>query len=146
MPPSTAQIFISYSGRDSFEASLLQYAIESLLAPEAVKAWTFHRDQARSEPEIATALRKSVRESLATIFLLSPNTLENGAAQWMELAYADAFEVKTFILLHHLSYQELKSSAGGVPPLVLASQCNPASEWRTIIEALRQLVQTSKGS
>ncbi|HBK56544.1 MAG TPA: hypothetical protein DDZ76_09750 [Xanthomonadales bacterium] len=47
----------------------------------------------------------------------------------MKLAYADAFGVhafgvKTFVLLHHLDYQGLKSRQAGVPPLLLASQCN----------------------
>jgi hypothetical protein len=47
------QVFISYSGRDEFEASLLQYALEKMLEEEGIVAWTFQRDQARSEKEIA---------------------------------------------------------------------------------------------
>jgi hypothetical protein len=46
----------------------------------------------------------------------------------MELAYADAFEVKTFVLLHHLNFFDLKQRATGVPPLLLSSQCNSAME------------------
>jgi hypothetical protein len=72
------QVFISYAGRDAFEASLLQYAIESMLANEGVEAWTFQRDQARSEKEIARSLKDRVRESSASIFLVSPDTLESG--------------------------------------------------------------------
>jgi hypothetical protein len=142
VPPR--HVFISYSGRDSFEASLLQYALETLLASENVSAWTYQRDQLRSEKEIAKSLKEQVRTSKATIFLVSPSTLNGGAAQWMELAYADAYEVKTFILLHHLDYQELKSNDRGIPPLLLASQCNAAHEWKTIVDELRTLFQEVK--
>ena len=135
-----AQVFISYSGHDEFEASLLQYAVESMLAAQNVSAWTYRRDQARSEKDVATALKASVRNSIATVFLVSPSTLDGGAAQWMELAYADAFDVPTFILLHHLDFRELKARQSGVPPLLLASQCNAALQWRSIIEDLRRLV------
>ena len=136
----SAQVFISYSGHDEFEASLLQYAVESMLAAQNVSAWTYQRDQARSEKEVATALKARVRGSVATIFLVSPSTLDGGAAQWMELAYADAFDVPTFILLHHLDFQEIKASDRGVPPLLLASQCNAAMQWKSIVEDLRRLV------
>ena len=138
------KIFISYSGHDSFEAGLLQYALESLLAPEQVIAWTYQRDQARSEKDIARSLKERVRESIATVFLVSPSTIEGGAAQWMELAYADAFDVKTFVLLHHLSYSDLKGREHGVPPLLLGSQCSSAVEWKAIAEDLRSLVKEAK--
>ena len=108
------QIFISYAGHDAFEAGLLQFAIETLLVGERVTAWTCQRDQSRSEKEIAAALKKSVRQSVATVFIVSPATIDGGAAQWMELAYSDAFEVKTFVLLHHLNYTELKNKERGV--------------------------------
>lgn len=133
------QIFISYSGHDAFEADLLQYAIESMLESK-VTAWTFQRDQSCSEKDIATALKQRVRESIATIFLVSPSTMDGGAAQWMELAYSDAFDVKTFILLHHLEYPELKARKCGVPPLLLASQCNAAMQWRAIVEDIRKRI------
>jgi len=136
-----AQVFISYSGHDAFEASLLQFAIETMLSTERVTAWTFQRDQQRSEKEIATSLKQSVRESVATVFLVSPSTIDGGAAQWMELAYSDAFDVKTFVLLHHLDYNELKSKDRGVPPLLLASQCNAAQQWKVIIDDIRSLVK-----
>ncbi|MCK9200849.1 MAG: hypothetical protein M0P59_14330 [Gallionella sp.] len=134
------QVFISYAGHDAFEAELLQFAIETLLAPESVIAWTFQRDQSRSEKEIAAALKKSVRDSIATVFIVSPSTIDGGAAQWMELAYADAFDVKTFVLLHHLDYNDLKTRERGVPPLLLASQCNSTTDWKKIVEDIRGLI------
>lgn len=137
----TTQIFISYSGHDAFEASLLQYALENILANEGAKAWTFQRDQSRSEKEIANSLKVKVRESIATIFLISPTTLESGATQWMELAYADAFNVQTFILLHHLDYQNLKEKDRGVPPLLLSSQCNSAVEWKSVAQEIKRLLK-----
>lgn len=134
------QVFISYSGEDSFEAGLLQYAFETLLKREQVVAWTFERDQPRSEKEIANSLKQQVRESVATIFLVSRATIDGGAAQWMELAYSDAFDVPTYVLLHHLDYGELKANEHGVPPLLLSSQCNSAHEWQTIVEEIRELL------
>jgi TIR domain len=135
------QVFISYSGRDAFEAGLLQYALETMLVDEEVVVWTFQRDQARSEKEIARSLRDRVRESAAVIFLVSPDTLDSGATQWMELAYADAFAVTTFILLHHLDFRDLKRRETGVPPLLLSSQCNSASEWRIVVEDIKRLLK-----
>src|SRR6266481_5402532 len=107
------QIFVSYSGRDAFEANLLQYALETMLVDEEVVVWTFQRDQVRSQKEIARSLRDCVRESAAVVFLVSPDTLDSGATQWMELAYADAFEVETFILLHHLDFRDLQRREKG---------------------------------
>src|SRR5437660_11902182 len=142
----TKQVFISYSGRDEFEASLLQFALEQMLQKEGVIAWTFQRDQARSEKEIALSLKNRVRESAASIFLVSPDTLESGASEWMELAYADAFDVRTFFLLHHLKFQDLKQRANGVPPLLLSSQCNSALEWKDVVEAIRKLLKEQTGN
>ena len=135
------QVFISYSSRDEFKASLLQFALEQLLEKEGVVAWTFQRDQARSEKDVALSLKNRVRESAASIFLVSPDTLESGASQWMELAYADAFDVRTFVLLHHLQFQDLKQRATGVPPLLLSSQCNSAMEWKNVVEDIRKLLK-----
>lgn len=134
------QVFISYSGHDAFEANLLQFVLESLLVDYGVTAWTFQRDQRHSEKEIARSLKERVKQSIATIFLVSPTTLESGATQWMELAYSDAFDVETFVLLHHLDYQELKSRERGVPPLLLSSQCNSALEWRQIVNDIKKLL------
>ena len=139
------QVFISYSGRDEFEASLLQLTLEQLLEKEGVVAWTFQRDQERSEKEIALSLKNHVRESAASIFLVSPDTLESGASQWMELAYADAFDVRTFVLLHHLKFQDLKE-ATGVPPLLLSSQCNSAMEWKSVVEDIGKLLKEQTGN
>jgi hypothetical protein len=131
------QIFLSYSGEDAFEASLLQYAIEQMLADQNATVWTYQRDQARDERNIGRSLKDRVRESSATIFLVSPSTLDTRAAQWMELAYADAYDVPTFIILHRLTFSELKSRERGVPPLLLESQCNASAEWKNVVESLR---------
>lgn len=135
-------VFISHAGHDAFEATLLQYAIESKLKPESVKAWTFERDQSRSEKDIAAALKDAVRNSIATVFIVSPSTIEGGAAQWMELAYSDAFDVKTFVLLHHLEYHDLKARERGVPPLLLASQCSPALDWQKVVEDIGSIARS----
>jgi hypothetical protein len=59
----------------------------------------------------------------------------------MELAYADAFEVTTFVLLHRLEFLDLKKKARGVPPLLLSSQCNSAIEWKLVVEDIRNLLK-----
>lgn len=135
------QIFISYSGHDEFEAGLLQFALEKLLEEKNVTAWTFQRDQKRSEKEIANSLKDRVKQSIATVFLVSPSTLESGATQWMELAYSDAFNVETYVLLHHLKYQDLKEREKGVPPLLLSSQCNSANEWKQVANDIKKLLE-----
>lgn len=84
-------VFISYAGRDEFEAQLLKFALETLLADVGVGARTFQQDQHKAERDIAERLEERVKSSRAMIFLVSPATLERGATQWMELAYADAF-------------------------------------------------------
>ena len=138
------QIFISYSGHDEFEASLLQYVIETSLKDKGINAWTFQRDQNLSEKEIAGSLKEKVKESLATIFLVSPTTLNSGATQWMELAYSDAFDVDTYVLLHHLEFNELKKRETGVPPLLLSSQCNPAMRWNSVISQIGSQIDGDK--
>lgn len=138
------QIFVSHSGRNAFEASILQYVLETMLANEGVTAWTFERDQSRSEQEIARSLKERVRESSAAVFLVSPDTLESGATQWMELAYADAFAVTTFVLLHHLDFRDLREREKGIPPLLLSSQCNAALEWRSVVEDIKKLLKGRK--
>ena len=55
----------------------------------------------------------------------------------MELAYADAFGIPAFILLHHLTFDELKRAEPGVPPLVLEGQCTLAVDWRSLEDGLR---------
>jgi hypothetical protein len=128
-------IFLSYSGDESLEADLLQYAIEHEL--QNVHVWTYERDQRRGQGNVARSLKEGVKSSCAVLFLITPSTLETGATQWMELAYTDAFGVPTFILLHRLSYADLRAK-DRVPPLVLAKQCTPAKEWRTLLDDLRK--------
>lgn len=48
------------------------------------------------------------------LLLVSPSTIEDGATQWMELAYADAFDVTIFVLLHHLDLKALRERRRGV--------------------------------
>jgi hypothetical protein len=135
--PARPQVFLSYAGEAALEASLLQYAIEQMLADLDAMVWTFQRDQARDQRSIGNSLRDRVRESNAVLFLVSPDTLSAGAAQWMELAYADAYGVPTFIMLHRLTFAELRSRERGVPPLLLESQCNASAEWKSIIDEIR---------
>lgn len=59
----------------------------------------------------------------------------------MELAYADAFGVPTFILLHHLRDAELIGRGRGVLPLLLSSQRSAAVEWKKLIDDLRALFE-----
>ena len=146
MKKTRAELFLSYSGDDRFEASLLQYALESMLADVSAKVWTYQRDQSKSQRSIARSLKYRVHRSRATIFLVSPTTLDSGATQWMELAYSDAFEVPTFVLLHHLDYQEVKAKERGVPPLLLSSQCTPALDWKNIVEDIRGLLKKERNS
>jgi len=140
MTSQANSIFLSYSGENAFEASLLQYAYETLLKDEGVRVWTYQRDQLKDERNISKSLRECVKESKATIFLVSPSTLDAGATQWMELAYSDAFDVPTFVLLHRITYQELRSREKGVPPLLLSGQCNKASEWKNLVSELRNCI------
>jgi hypothetical protein len=137
-------VFLSHAGDDAFEASLLQYAIEHMLADIDVAVWTYERDQQLDERSIGKSLKDRVRESGAVVFLVSPSTLSAGAAQWMELAYADAYNVPTFIILHHLTFDQLKGRERGVPPLLLESQCNAATEWKNIIGRLRLLLTSRR--
>lgn len=132
------QVFLSYAGEDGFEAALLQQAVETLLRDFSVLVWTYERDQARDERHVGTSLRERIRHSVAAIILISQFTLSSGATQWMELAYADAFDVPTFILLHHITYDTLKASETGVPPLVLEGQCTPAGSWRLLEDDFRR--------
>ena len=137
--PSEARptIFLSYSGDESLEADLLQFAIESLLQDVRARVWTYEQDQRRDEGGVPRSLKEGVKCSRAMLFLITPSTLETGATQWMEPGYADAFEVPTFILLHRLTYADLEAQ-DRVPPLVLANQCSQAREWRNLLGDLRK--------
>ncbi len=133
-------IFFSYSGDDALVADLLQFVYESTMEDLGVKVWTYRRDQKKNEKDVSEILKNRIKESRAMIFLVSPSTLNGGATQWMELAYSDAFDVPTFVLLHCLTHKELKNSEKGVPPLLLKSQCNQATEWMSIGSELRTII------
>lgn len=60
-----AHVFVSYCSQDAFEAELLQFAIDTLLRDERVVAWTYQRDQSRSERDIAQSIKNTVRRSCA---------------------------------------------------------------------------------
>lgn len=139
-------IFLSYSSDNSWEADLLQFAFETMLADAKIRVWTYERDQAKNEKAIAERLKTQVKASRALVFIVSAGTLDRGAAQWMELAYADAYEIPTFVLLHQLSYQDLRQRQGGVPPLLLAAQCNSAKQWRDIASDLRRHCTSGSGT
>jgi hypothetical protein len=114
-----------------------------MLADLKVTVWRYQRDQNRDETSIGRSLKDRVSESSAAIFLVSPSTLEAGAAQWMELAYADAYSIPRFVILHRLTFRKLRSRQRGVPPLLLEGVCNPSAEWREVVEALRVRVAAS---
>jgi len=138
--PASAQIFLSYSGDEGCEASLLQFAMETLLADFGVKVWTYQRDQANDTRSVASSLKDQVKRSRATVFLASPSTVKGSATQWMELGYADAFEIPTFVLLHRVTFAKLKSKDRGVPPFLTEGQCLPAVEWKRVVDDLRRIV------
>ena len=48
-------------------------------------------------------------------------------SRWKELAYAEAFEVPIFILLHHVNFEQLKTRHGGGPS---AGLVQPVYAWR----------------
>jgi hypothetical protein len=56
----------------------------------------------------------------------------------MELAYADAFEVPIFVLLHQMTFKVLKAEEKGVPPLLIETQCNPSPEWKVVVAEIRR--------
>ena len=145
MALSGNRIFLSYSGEDSFEASLLQFAMEKLLEKSGVSVWSYERDQNKDERNISKSLKEKIKKSQATIFLASPATLNSGATQWMELAYSDAFDIPTYILLHRMTYQDLRKREKGVPPLVLSSQCNSAMEWKDIGLKIGRAINNERG-
>ena len=144
MPAKNPQIFLSYSGEDAFETSLLQYAIEQRLKDVSAKVWTYHRDQRTDQRNVGRSLKERVRQSVAVIFLVSPATLNSGATQWMELAYADAFGVPTFILLHRVTFDRIKSRKRGVPPYLLASHCTEAAKWDSVVRGIRSRIVNAR--
>ena len=127
-----SHIFLSFAGDDTCEASLLQFAFETLLSSTQTKVWSYKRDQVASVRSVASSLKGEIQRSSALIFLASPSTLKGGAAQWMELAYADAFEVPIYVLLHRISYQKLRLKERGAPPFLTEGQCTIAEKWRDV--------------
>src|SRR5437764_3322371 len=107
---ATIQIFLSHADEDAFEAELLQLQLENSLSDLDVRVWSYKRDQAGDERNIGSSIRERVRESAAVIMLVSQYTIGSGAAQWMELAYADAFSIPTFVMMHHMTFADLKRS------------------------------------
>ncbi|MCE5185133.1 MAG: toll/interleukin-1 receptor domain-containing protein [Planctomycetaceae bacterium] len=140
MGTGTNTIFLSYSSEDACEATLLQFAFEKLLRDLNIKVWTYDRDQQKDEREIANSIMQNVRNAKATLFLVSRITLNGNATQWMELAYSHAFNVPTFVLLHHVTYNELRGRERGVPPLLLASECSKAVDWKAMEPRLREIL------
>lgn len=136
MVSHSSQVFLSYSGDDSCEASLLVFAIETLHAGRGLRVWTFQRDQTSDTRSVAASLKDQVRRSHAMVFLASPSTLKGGAAQWMELAYADAADVPTYVLLHRITYGKLKMKERGAPPFITEGHCTPAVAWRRVVDEL----------
>lgn len=109
-----------------------------MLADLDVIVWTYGRDQARDVRSIGASLKERLRESSAVVVLVSQFTLASGASQWVELAYADAFGLPTFILLHHVTFQQLKKAGKAVPSLVVEGQCTPAVDWQSLHNGLRR--------
>jgi hypothetical protein len=137
------KMFLSHSEHDRFEAELLQIALEDALRDWHVRVWGYMRDQSADERNVAASLPEAIKESAALVFLLSPAT---GPTQWMELAYADAFDVPTFILLHKTTFEKLRSSKRCAPPLVLSGQCTAAVDWRTVIPEIENCCENHPSS
>lgn len=119
--------------------------IESELRDLAVQVWAYRRDQPKDGRDIAHTSKEQVQRSVALAILLTPDSLAAGANQWMELAYADAFDVPSFYLLHGVTLDDLKAAGRGVPPLLFAADCIPAIEWRRILPDLRRCCQQAQG-
>jgi len=139
--PTSRKIFLSHSRDDSCEASLLQFAMETLLKPFTVTVWSYQRDQSPTTRSVASTLKDQVKGSVATVFLASPSTIKGGASQWMELAYADAFSIPTYVLLHRINYRNIKIKERNVAPFLTEGQCSPSTEWRTIIHDLKSIIK-----
>lgn len=133
-------IFLSYASGDAFEAGLLQFAAETILKDIDARVWTYHRDQPVNQNAVALSLKAQVQRSAALILLVSPATLKIGATQWMELAYADAYDLPIFVLLHRVSFAALRAPKSSAPPLLLQSQCNQATDWKRVIGQIRTVL------
>ena len=86
------QVFISYSGRNAVEASLLQYALEGLLIDEEVVAWSYERDTSEDiiivDPQhklkAGSNIRKVIRDAISSaskvVIIASDNS---SGSQWV---------------------------------------------------------------
>ena len=99
-------------------------------ASTGVVAWTYERDQRRYESNVSRSLKEIIRDSVAV----------------MELAYADAFEIPTFILLHHIMFDEVLKMEREVPTLIRQSQCTLAADWRDIETDLHAVINKGNSS
>ncbi len=136
-------IFLSHAEQNTFEADLFQIALENLFTDLSVVVWSYKRDQSGNERNIGSILKEKIRQSSVFIFLVSPSTLDTGITQWMELAYADAFNIPIFVLLHQLTFEELKKHDRSVSPLLLAGECTLAVDWRKLESDIRECFQPS---
>ena len=128
-------LVLSHAEEDLFEATLLQVVLEQSLADVGASVWAYGRDQAPQQKNVAASLPKIIGEAAALVFLLSP---DSSPTQWMELAYADAFEIPTFILVHRTTFAKLAAAKRGMPPFVVTGQSIRAVEWKRIVEPLRK--------
>ncbi len=138
MAEKSNNIFLSYSVEDAFEASLLQCALEALMADLSVKVWTYERDQNKDERDVRRSVIDCIRKSMAMIFLLSPSTLDGGAYQWIELGSADTLEMPAFILLHHLKHDDLAQRRKYAS--LLTRELIEARDWMLIEPELRKII------
>jgi hypothetical protein len=141
------QIFLSHTGEDAFEADLLQLTLERWLADLNVKVWSYLRDQSTAERRVSGEILSQVRRSDAMLYLVSPATLDGGANQTIELGYAEALEKRIEVMLHRLSYDDLKAAGRKVPISVLEGSCTPATDWRKVAQSLREhLLLSAQGN
>ena len=141
---SRLEIFLSPIQEKIGSRQAAQFAIEILKDLE-VCVWTYERDQEKSQ----TANRKESQGArawitAAVIFLASPSTLAP-VAQWMELAYADAFDVPIFVLLHQMTFKTLKAMEEGVA-FAPRGAVSLAAEWQTVVAAIRDRLDSQMKS
>lgn len=135
------QLFLSYARPDEFEAQLFQRVLEAELP--GTKVWAFQRDQQLSTRDLSRFIQRAIQDSLGVIFLISQFTLKDGGNQWYELGIADAFEKRTFFLLHHVTLHDVKQVERGIPPLLFNADCILATEWIRLIPDLQTILFNS---
>jgi hypothetical protein len=132
------QIFLSHASEDAFEADLLQLTLEHWLSDLDIQVWSYVRDQPSAERQVSGRILEQVRRCRAMVYLISPATLEGGANQTIELGYAEAFDKRIEVMLHRLTFEDLKAAGNKVPISVLTGFCTPATQWRKVAQALRE--------